>query len=123
MLQAQTKDSLLLQQQSFKINDSVTYTYNKPRYIDLIRYIPNDLVDFGKFTIQKENLKWDALVLSSTLAFLPFDQKLSENAEEFGGRLQLPKMEALGIRFRVFHLLQAIRPITMRCLRVISPHM
>ena len=85
--QAQTKDSLALATQTFKINDSVEYTYPKPKFFDLFRYIPSDLVGFGKFTIQKENLKWDALAIGSTLAIIPYDQKILEDSGELGHRI------------------------------------
>ncbi|MBL0013177.1 MAG: phosphatase PAP2 family protein [Flavobacterium sp.] len=84
---AQTKDSLSITTQTFKINDSTEYTYSRPKFIDLIRYIPDDLVGFGKFTIQKENLKWDALAIGSTLAIIPYDQKILEDSEKVGRRI------------------------------------
>lgn len=84
---AQIKDSLAITTQTFKINDSTEYTYSIPRIIDLVRYIPNDLVGFGKFTIQKENLKWDALTIGSTLAIIPYDQKILEDSEKLGHRI------------------------------------
>lgn len=86
-LQAQTKDSLATATQTFKINDSVSYTYSKPRIIDLFRYVPDDLVGLGKFTIQKKNLKWDALVVGSTLAIIPYDQKILNDAGKLGDRI------------------------------------
>ena len=57
--------------------------------MDMFRYIPKDIVALGKFTIQKENLKWDALAVGSTLVIIPFDQKITNEADVFGGKLGL----------------------------------
>jgi len=46
------KDSI----QTFKISETLEYSYKKPKFFDIFRYIPNDLAEFGKFTVQKENL-------------------------------------------------------------------
>jgi membrane-associated phospholipid phosphatase len=48
----------------------------------MITYVPNDLVDFGSFLIQKENTIWVAGAVGATVALLPFDQKLLDNAHE-----------------------------------------
>ncbi|MBN9284852.1 MULTISPECIES: phosphatase PAP2 family protein [unclassified Flavobacterium] len=69
------------------IDDHYIYEYSKPKFFDMVRYIPHNIYDFGVFTIQKENLKWDALVLGSTAAILPFDQKILDGAGELGSRM------------------------------------
>jgi len=83
----QAKDSLLLNVQDYSVNDSITYSFSKPKFWDMIRYIPADLVAFSSFTVQKENLKWDALVLGPTVALLPYDQKIINDSEQLGERL------------------------------------
>jgi hypothetical protein len=42
------------------------------------------LYELGKFTVQKENLKWDGLALGSTLVILPYDQKLIDESGKLG---------------------------------------
>ena len=74
-------------QQYSNISPNYIYQYPKPKFWDMFRYVPNDLYKFGVFTIQKENLKWDALVLGSTAAIIPYDQKILNDAGEFGHRL------------------------------------
>ncbi len=71
----------------YKINDSISYGYKKPKVLDMVRYIPKDILEFAKFTIQKENLKWDGLVLGSTLATLPFDQQISDESNKLGAKI------------------------------------
>ena len=83
----QDVDSLNIDIQKFKINDEVTYSYEKPTTWQMFKYIPNDLVSLGKFVVQKENLKWDALALGSTLAIIPYDQKILDDAGEIGEKM------------------------------------
>ena len=70
--------------QTFQINDNLTYSYKKPKLFEVIKYLPNDLIEFGKFTVQDENILWTGLAIGSTAAIIPFDQKLLENAVEIG---------------------------------------
>ena len=84
---SQIKDSLSPEIQKFKINENLSFSFKKPKTMDMFRYIPRDIAALGKFTIQKENLKWDALTVGSTLALIPFDQKITEEADVLGGKL------------------------------------
>jgi len=84
---AQKSDSLNLEIQHIKFKDSSSFGFKKPRTWDMFRYIPNDIASLGKFTIQKENLKWDALAVGSTLAIIPFDQRITEKADDLGASL------------------------------------
>ncbi|WP_339834184.1 phosphatase PAP2 family protein [uncultured Flavobacterium sp.] len=86
-ISAQQSDTTSVEIQKFKINDEVTYGYKKPTTWQMFKYIPDDLYQLGKFTIQKENLKYDALVLGSTLALLPYDQKILDDAGAFGKKV------------------------------------
>ncbi|WP_395043362.1 phosphatase PAP2 family protein [Flavobacterium sp.] len=84
---SQKQDSIANSIQYITINNNLTYGYTKPKFRDIYRHIPKNLIDFGKFTIQKENLKWDALILGSTLAIIPYDQKILNDANQFGEKL------------------------------------
>lgn len=86
-LSAQQIDSTYAEIQKFKIDDEITYGYKKPTTWQMVKYVPNDLEALGKFTIQKENLKWTALTLGSTLALIPYDQKILDDAGQFGEKL------------------------------------
>jgi len=85
---AQTNPS---QTQAFHISDSVDYIYSKPKFFDLIRHVPNDVIEFGKFTIQKENLKWTGMALASTALIIPFDQQLTDAASDLGSGINWDK--------------------------------
>lgn len=49
--------------------------------------MPNDIIDFGKFVIKKENLKYDALALGTTAAIIPYDQKIMNDASDLGAKI------------------------------------
>ena len=83
----QNVDSLNVDIKKFKINDEVIYSYEKPTTWQMFKYIPNDLASLGKFVVQKENLKWTTLALGSTLALIPYDQKILEDAGEIGDKM------------------------------------
>jgi hypothetical protein len=53
---AQKKGPKTREAQRVTISDSVVFEYTKPRFFDMIKYIPKDIVGFGKFVVQKENL-------------------------------------------------------------------
>ena len=69
------------------IDQTFIYQYKKTNIIDVFRFIPDDLYQLGKFTIQKENLKWDALALGSTAVLIPFDQKILDSSDKLGSKL------------------------------------
>lgn len=84
---ALTDSTKVVKQQWVQVDPNTTYIFSKPRTIDLIRYVPSDLYQFGVSLTRKENLKWDALALGTTLATIPYDQKILEDAIDFGDRL------------------------------------
>ena len=110
--------------QTFEISDGVTYTYNKPKFFDVFRYVPNDIYEFGKFTVQKKNLLWTGMAVGGTLALLTFDQKLLDNAQELGEPLGLAEdvsyIRVLGIEFlprdingTIYYLGNGLTPILL----------
>jgi len=86
-IEAQQVDTSLIKIQKFEINDEVIYGYKKPTTWQMFTYIPDDLFQLGKFAIQKENLKYDALALASTLALVPYDQKILDDSGKMGKKL------------------------------------
>lgn len=72
--------------QFFDISESLSYSYEKPKFFDMLKYIPKDIAEFGKFTIQKENLIWTGSTLGATALMIPFDQQLVDGATEFGSK-------------------------------------
>ena len=81
---SQTTKNPLQDLQYFQISENVLYGYSKPKFFDMLKYIPKDIADFGKFTVQKENLIWTAAAVGSTALLIPFDQQLVDESIEFG---------------------------------------
>lgn len=110
--------------QTFEMKDGTTYTYTKPKFFDMFRYVPKDVYEFGKYTVQKENLAWTGMAVGGTLALLPFDQKLLNNAQELGEPLGLADdvsyIRVLGLEFlprdingTIYYLGNGLTPILL----------
>ena len=84
---SQEKDTVFADIQTFKINQNLIYSFKKPTIGQLVKYVPDDLYQFGKDLIKKENLKWDALALGTTLATIPYDQKILDDAGLLGEKI------------------------------------
>ena len=84
---SQEKDTIYSGLQTYKINQNLSYSFKKPTIGQLVKYVPNDLYQFGKDLIKKENLKWDALTLGTTLATIPYDQKILDDAGLLGEKI------------------------------------
>ena len=73
--------------QSYKINDSTYYHFSKPKFFDMVTNVPGDLVGFGGFLIQRENVFWLGASLASTVDIIPFDQDLLDGASKLGSNI------------------------------------
>lgn len=91
--------------QLYNISESIKYQYSKPTFFDMVKYIPRDIAHFGKFIVQKENLKWTGLSLISTGAFIPFDQQLTDGAIEMGEAIGWDKDHSYNKLFGIFRII------------------
>lgn len=91
--------------QVFKISDSLEYQYQKPTFFQVLKYIPKDVIEFGKFTVQKENLLWTSLAVGSTLALIPFDQDLTDAAIDLGKGINWDQDHSYNKVFGVFRVI------------------
>jgi len=73
--------------QEVRINDNLTYQYQKPKFFDFITKIPRDLGTMGNMFVQKENLIWFGASVGSTAILIPFDQKIVDSSRDFGERI------------------------------------
>ncbi len=80
----QHKKDTLREVQTFELSNGSTYGYQKPKFFDMFKYVPRDIADFGKFTVQKENLIWTGSAIGATAAIVPFDQQLLYESIKFG---------------------------------------
>lgn len=86
---SQTLDSLKPETQSYLINTDLSYEFSKPKFFDMFRYIPKDLVGLGKYIIDKKNISPIVLATSSTIITMPFDERLTEGAANLGNQVNL----------------------------------
>lgn len=94
-LHAQEKDSSntiipkieKLDTQEFKINNNLSYQYKKPKLFEFITKIPNSFGIIGNMFMQKDNLIWFGASVGTTLAIIPFDQKIIDNSRNFGEQI------------------------------------
>ena len=94
-IKAQEKDTITnsilekLNYQQFKINDNLTYQYQKPKFFDFITKVPHDFGLMGNMLIQKNNLIWFGASVGTAAALLPFDQQVINNSRCFGQQIGL----------------------------------
>jgi len=82
--------------QLFKINDSLSYQYQKPKFFDMFAYIPKDMRDFGHSVAHIQNK--DALIttVASTIILLKADQNLTNEAVRFANNIGLTQKYKYG---------------------------
>lgn len=80
----QRKRDTLREVQNFELSNGSIYQYQKPKFFDMLKYVPQDIADFGKFAVQKENLIWTGSAIGATALIVPFDQRLLDEAIEIG---------------------------------------
>ena len=71
-------------EQHYIISEDLTYSFKKPEFLDMIRYIPKDIAQFGQFTVQRENILWTSLAIASTGALIPLDQHITDFSIDLG---------------------------------------
>ncbi|MBN2012488.1 phosphatase PAP2 family protein [candidate division KSB1 bacterium] len=67
-----------------RISDSKEFIYKKPGKFDYIKQAPSDFVTHVGNYFKKENLPIMGAIFVSTVALVPVDQRLVDNAKEFG---------------------------------------
>ena len=82
----QQKDSLSYRSM-YTINENLQYEYSKTTFFEMLKNIPDNIVQFGKYTIQRENLLHVGSAIGGTLALLPLDQKIIEHSTKLGEKI------------------------------------
>ena len=75
--------------QSYKISDTETFTYQKPRVWDIVNKIPKNFVGTAKDVVTKEVYPYSLGALGLTLALLPADPWIIRNSRSLGRDLGL----------------------------------
>jgi hypothetical protein len=94
-LKSQTKDSIQeilpklenVKFQEFKINENLTYQYQKPKFFDFITKLPRTFGIAGSSFMKTDNLIWFGASVGATATLIPFDQKITDNGREFGEQI------------------------------------
>jgi len=86
--------------QFFEITPNLEYGYSRPSFLDMLKHIPGDITEFGKFAFQKEHLIWTGASLGATILLLPLDQQLMDESIRLGS----------GINFNTGHSYGNIGP-------------
>jgi len=88
-LKAQEGDTIVKEMnvQEFKINDNLSYQYQKPKFFDFITKIPHDFGLMGHLFVQKNNLIGFGVTVGITATLIPVDQQITNNSRNFGARM------------------------------------
>jgi len=70
--------------QEFRINNNLSYQYQKPKFFDFVTKIPNSIAILGDQFVQKDNLIWFGSSIGATAALVPFDQNMVNSSRDFG---------------------------------------
>ncbi|KAB1158076.1 phosphatase PAP2 family protein [Flavobacterium luteum] len=93
-------------QNYFNCDNNYIYQYSKPKFWNILKNVPSNIYNFGEFTIQKENIKWGALAIGSTVAIIPFDQQVLDKAGKLGNKMGgWDKDSQFDKAFRVFNII------------------
>ncbi|MGC4042028.1 MAG: phosphatase PAP2 family protein [Flavobacterium sp.] len=90
-LQAQQNDTLFVPQmrptQEYRINDQLSYVYQKPKFFEFITRLPHDFKLMGNSFVQKDNLAWFGAAIGGTLALIPIDQQIIDSSRDLGDKI------------------------------------
>lgn len=73
--------------QEFRINSTLIYQYQKPKFFEFVTKIPNSIAILGDQFIQKDNLIWFGSSIGATAALVPFDQNMVDSSRDFGQKI------------------------------------
>lgn len=71
----------------YTINENLRFEYSKTTFFEMFKNIPDNVYQFGKYSIQSENLLQVGSAVGSTLILLPLDEKIIENSTELGEKI------------------------------------
>jgi len=82
-----------LSSRTYTLKDGSTLTYARPGLWRTIGSGPSDIGVFFKDSVKKENLPWLAAIGASTLILIEYDQKLVNNAQRIGRKLNISHVD------------------------------
>lgn len=76
-----------LQTQSYKISETETFTYPKPRFSDLYKKIPKSIVGTATDIVSKDIYPYSIAAVGATALMIPMDPWIIKNMRSFGNQL------------------------------------
>ena len=88
-LQGGTPSEIALSGRQYKINEHLTYVYQKPRFVDIFNKIPRNIGKSAVEMVSKPNYPYGLAALGATLALIPADPWLIRESRSLGNHLGL----------------------------------
>ena len=73
----------------YKINDNLTYVYQKPRFVDIFNKIPRNIGKSAVEMVSKPNYPYGLAAIGATVALIPADPWLIRESRNLGENLGL----------------------------------
>ena len=83
-LQGSHPSEVDLLSRQYKINDKLTYIYQKPRFADLFNKIPRNIGKSAVEMVSKPNYPYGLAAIGATAAIIPADPWLIRESRSFG---------------------------------------
>lgn len=91
-------------QQIYRINESLSYAYEKPAPLAFIKHFPGNLQRYVQITFQRSNLMDFAAMSALTALMVAADQPMLDETQRFGRRIGLTGNNKMKRAFYVFGL-------------------
>lgn len=92
---SQQQNSLIsenkFQVQQFVLKNGAIRVYSKPKIFDFVTKAPKDFINTNKNFFIKDHPYYLAGAIAGTLAFIPFDQKLTDGSRDLADKLGMSK--------------------------------
>lgn len=75
--------------QVIDIDSTNSMMFYKPKPFQFFANIPSDLAGLGKAVVTRKNLPELGIILATTAALIPFDQKITDASQQFGRYIHL----------------------------------
>lgn len=88
-LQGSHPSEVDLSGKQYKINDNLTYVYQKPRFVDIFNKIPRNIGKSAVEMVSKPNYPYGLAAIGATAALIPADPWLIRESRNLGENLGL----------------------------------
>lgn len=71
------------------VDSSYSLMFYRPKPFQFFKNVPSDIAGLGKAVVTKKNLPELGIILATTAAIIPFDQRITNASQQFGRYLHL----------------------------------